>query len=54
MVKEISCRGAGIDCEFLIRSEQVDEMLGFVKEHANTQHDLGVTEEDLRDELIDV
>lgn len=36
MVKEISCRGAGIDCEFLIRSEQMDELLGFVKEHANT------------------
>ena len=54
MVKEISCRGAGIDCEFLIRSEQTEEMLGFVKEHANTQHDLGVSEDDLRGEIIDV
>ncbi|WP_254544525.1 DUF1059 domain-containing protein [Halomarina pelagica] len=53
MVEEISCRGAGIDCEFLIRSE-LEEMLGFVREHANTRHGLGVFEDDLRDEMVDV
>jgi predicted small metal-binding protein len=54
MVKEIRCRGAGIDCEFLIRSEQIEEMLGFVQEHASEQHDYDVSEDDLRDELIDI
>ena len=54
MVKEISCRRASIDCEFLIRSEHTPELLGFVQEHASEQHGAHVPKDDLRDQLTDV
>lgn len=54
MVKEISCRRGGIDCEFLIRSEDTPELLGFVREHCSEQHGVDVSEADLRDQLVEV
>jgi predicted small metal-binding protein len=54
MAKEISCRQAGIDCEFLIRSEDTPELLGFVQEHCSEQHDVDASENDLREQMVEV
>lgn len=54
MAKEISCQRAGIDCEFLIRSADVSEMLGFVRAHCSDQHGVDVSEGDLREQMVDV
>lgn len=48
MVKQIACRDAGYDCDFEIRSENEDEMIGFVKEHAQNVHGVGMSNDDIR------
>lgn len=48
MVKEIACRDAGYDCDFEIRSENEDEMIRFVREHARDVHGVGMSADDIR------
>jgi predicted small metal-binding protein len=48
MAKEISCRDAGHDCDFMIRSENEDELIDFVKEHAKEAHDTEMSSADIR------
>ena len=49
MVHEVNCKGAGYqDCEFLIRSENVDELLKVVKQHAEETHGQSVSDADVR------
>lgn len=44
MVKEVSCIHAGFeDCEFLIRSEDEQELIEFVQKHAEQTHDVTVS-----------
>ncbi|MFP8958702.1 DUF1059 domain-containing protein [Natrialbaceae archaeon A-CW3] len=55
MVHEVTCKGAGYeDCEFLIRSENVDELIRFVQRHAEETHDQSVTGTDVRGLMQDV
>ena len=55
MVKEVNCKGAGYeDCEFLVRSENVDEMIRFVQQHSEQTHGQSVTESDVRSVMQDV
>lgn len=48
MVKEVSCRDAGYDCDFVIRDENEDELIGFVQEHAKSAHDTDMSASDIR------
>ena len=36
--KELSCRNLGTDCGFLVRSEEKDEVMSLVSEHARRVH----------------
>lgn len=54
MPKEVNCRGAGYpDCEFLIRSENVDELIRFVQRHSEETHGQAVSPEDVRGVMQD-
>ena len=48
-MKEIRCRDAGVDCDFVARAENFDELMKKVKEHAQKQHGY----KDIPPELID-
>lgn len=55
MVQEVNCKEAGYeDCEFLIRSENVDEMIQFVKQHSEQTHGKSVSDADVRSVMQDV
>lgn len=46
MVNEVACIHAGFeDCEFLVRSEDDDELIDIVREHADRVHDVTVSRE---------
>jgi len=38
--KQLNCRDAGADCDFLIRAETVDEVMNIASEHACQVHHL--------------
>lgn len=48
MAKELACRDAGYDCDFMIRSENDDELIEFVREHAKETHDTEMSATDVR------
>ena len=49
MAKEVQCIHAGFeDCEFLLRTEDEDELVRFVREHAERVHDVSVSPEHVR------
>lgn len=48
MAKELSCRDAGYDCDFMIRSEDEDQLIRFVQEHAMETHDTEMSGADVR------
>ena len=48
MAKELSCRDAGYDCDFMIRSENEEELIQFVQEHARDIHDTEMSAADVR------
>ena len=49
MSNEVNCKGAGYpDCEFLIRSENVDELIRFTQQHSEETHGQSVSESDVR------
>ena len=48
MAQEVACREAGYDCDFMIRSENEDELIEFVKEHAQSTHDSQLSDADIR------
>jgi predicted small metal-binding protein len=37
-MKEVRCRDAGADCDFVARAENMDELMKKVKEHAQKDH----------------
>lgn len=47
MAKEIVCRDAGYDCDFMIRSENEDELVEFVQRHARDTHDTDMSRSDI-------
>lgn len=48
MVKEVNCKEAGYDCEFLIRDENEEELIDLVQHHSEHTHDTSVSSEDIR------
>jgi len=38
--KELSCRDAGADCDFMVRSEKEDEVMRLAGEHACSTHNM--------------
>ena len=48
MAKEVSCRDAGYDCDFMIRSENEDELIEMVKQHARDVHDMDMSDSDVK------
>ena len=48
MAKEVACRDAGYDCDFVIRDENEDELIKFVREHAKDTHDAEMSATDIR------
>jgi predicted small metal-binding protein len=48
MAKQLSCRDAGMDCDFMIRSEDEDELIDFAKEHLQKAHDTQMSGADIR------
>lgn len=48
MAKEIVCREAGYDCDFVIRDENEEELIKFVQEHAKSTHDSDMSASDIR------
>lgn len=49
MAKQVSCADAGMDCEFMIRSEDEPELIGMVQQHVQQVHDTDIAESDIRD-----
>jgi len=48
MVREVNCKSAGYeDCAFLVRSENVDELIRFVQQHAERTHGQSVADADV-------
>ena len=54
MVKQVSCREMGIDCEFLIRDGNEAELVEFVRRHAENVHDMDFSEGDVREVMREV
>ena len=48
MAKEVACREAGYDCDFMVRSEDEDELIEMVKQHARDVHDMEMSSDDVR------
>lgn len=47
MAKEIVCRDAGYDCDFMVRSENEDELVEMVQKHAKDVHDTDMSRADI-------
>ena len=55
MGKEISCINAGFeDCDFMVRSEDEEEVIDFAQQHAKNVHDADAPREHLEKILTDV
>ena len=55
MVKEVSCIHAGFEnCEFLIRSEDEQELIEFVQKHAEQAHDVSVSQDHVENIMREV
>lgn len=48
MAKQLTCREAGYDCDFEIRSEDEDQLITFVQQHAMETHDAELSESDVK------
>ena len=53
MVKQVSCREAGLDCDFLIRDEDENELIEFVRQHASDTHDMEMSPDEVREHITD-
>ena len=51
MAKELRCRDAGMDCDFMIRSENENELIEFAQQHVQDTHDQEMSRSDIRDML---
>lgn len=47
MVKEIECRSAGIDCPFMIRDENDNELASLAQQHIKNTHQKNMSREDV-------
>ncbi|MFB6131622.1 MAG: DUF1059 domain-containing protein [Salinigranum sp.] len=53
MVKQVSCREAGLDCDFEIHDENEDELIEFVRQHARDTHDMEMSRDDVREYITE-
>ena len=49
--KEISCREAGADCDFMVRAETDDEIFKIVADHACRSHNICEFTPELREKV---
>lgn len=49
MAYQMSCQDAGIDCDFMIRSEDRDELVSMVQQHAKDTHNQDMSKSDVQD-----
>lgn len=49
MVKQVSCREAGMDCDFLIQDENEDELIELVQQHAENTHEMTMSRTDVEE-----
>jgi predicted small metal-binding protein len=54
MSKQVVCRDAGYDCDFMIRSENEEELVEFVQQHAEEAHDTKMSRTDIEGAWTDV
>jgi predicted small metal-binding protein len=47
MAHEISCREAGYDCDFMIRSEDENQLVEMVQKHSKETHDTDLSRSDV-------
>jgi len=49
--KQLSCRDAGADCDFMVRSEKEDEVMRLAGEHACGAHNICEITPELKDKI---
>lgn len=47
MTKEIECRAAGMDCPFLIRDEDENELTSLAQQHLKNTHHKSMSREEI-------
>ncbi len=47
MTKEIECRAAGMDCPFMIRDEDENELASLAQQHLKNTHQKNMSREDV-------
>jgi predicted small metal-binding protein len=50
--KQISCRDAGADCDFMVRAETEEELLKIVADHACRGHNMCEFSTELREKVL--
>lgn len=48
MAKQVTCRDGGYDCDFMIRSEDEDQLIQMVQQHAKETHDSELSRSDVQ------
>ena len=51
---KLDCEAAEADCRFIIQSENEDEAVELAKTHMETVHEQELSEDELRDEYLQV
>lgn len=49
MAHELNCREAGNDCDFMIRSEDEDQLVEMVQQHSKETHDTEMSRSDVQE-----
>ena len=50
--RQISCRDAGADCDFMVRAETEDEILKIVADHACRSHNMCEFSSELKEKVL--
>lgn len=53
MAKQVNCSDAGMECDFMVRSEDESEVIELVKRHAEHAHDQTMSTADVRGVMKD-
>lgn len=49
MAYQLSCQDAGMDCPFMVRSEDRDEVVSLVRQHAKDAHNEDMSKSAIQD-----
>jgi predicted small metal-binding protein len=47
MAKQVECKESGLDCPFLLRTENDDELVSFTQQHAKKAHKMDISKADV-------